>query len=174
MPVICPKCNAVRKESDTVPDWQCPACGVAYAKAAQRVNPPVGLARPAAKIEIAPDQRFPVFKSVMIVAALVVAAGWTHWKNDQQDNEWASVDADCRPGQPEVVLFARTDCGYCHQVKDYLQANSFCYTAKITNRDRSALDEFRQIRGKGVPLLIIGAERSDGYDREWMETKLQK
>ncbi len=33
MPTICPKCRTVRPENATVPAWQCPACGVAYAKA---------------------------------------------------------------------------------------------------------------------------------------------
>ena len=33
MPTICPKCRTIRPENATVPDWQCPACGVAYAKA---------------------------------------------------------------------------------------------------------------------------------------------
>ena len=28
----CPKCSYVRKASDTVPDWKCPACGVVYDK----------------------------------------------------------------------------------------------------------------------------------------------
>ncbi len=35
----CPKCKYVRQESDSiVPDWQCPKCGVVYAKV--RVPPP--------------------------------------------------------------------------------------------------------------------------------------
>ena len=29
----CPNCQYIRKETDTEPDWQCPACGIAYAKA---------------------------------------------------------------------------------------------------------------------------------------------
>lgn len=28
----CPKCNYVRQPNDTNPEWQCPACGVAYSK----------------------------------------------------------------------------------------------------------------------------------------------
>ena len=28
----CPKCSYLRKPSDEAPDWQCPSCGVAYAK----------------------------------------------------------------------------------------------------------------------------------------------
>jgi hypothetical protein len=33
MPTICPKCRTLRPVDANVPDWQCPACGVAYAKA---------------------------------------------------------------------------------------------------------------------------------------------
>lgn len=29
----CPNCQYQRKATDNAPDWQCPACGVAYAKA---------------------------------------------------------------------------------------------------------------------------------------------
>jgi len=32
--IKCPKCGYRRKLSDTAPDWQCPSCGVAYAKVA--------------------------------------------------------------------------------------------------------------------------------------------
>ena len=28
----CPKCGYVRSAADTAPDWQCPACGIVYAK----------------------------------------------------------------------------------------------------------------------------------------------
>ena len=30
--VKCPKCSYQRQPSDTTPDWQCPKCGIAYAK----------------------------------------------------------------------------------------------------------------------------------------------
>ena len=33
MPTICPKCRTIRPDDILAPDWQCPACGVAYAKA---------------------------------------------------------------------------------------------------------------------------------------------
>ncbi|HTT08573.1 MAG TPA: hypothetical protein VMH34_07265 [Gammaproteobacteria bacterium] len=46
MPTTCPKCGHVRSTADNVPDWQCPKCGIAYAKYQARledapVNPPV-------------------------------------------------------------------------------------------------------------------------------------
>lgn len=32
MSIVCGKCAHVRGENEHVPDWQCPACGVAYNK----------------------------------------------------------------------------------------------------------------------------------------------
>lgn len=33
MATICPKCDYERKPTDTAPDYECPACGIIYAKA---------------------------------------------------------------------------------------------------------------------------------------------
>ena len=32
--MLCPACNYIRRPEDSAPEWQCPACGKAYAKAA--------------------------------------------------------------------------------------------------------------------------------------------
>ena len=37
MTTQCPKCSYVRQPTDTAPDWECPACGIVYAK----YKPPV-------------------------------------------------------------------------------------------------------------------------------------
>ncbi len=37
----CPKCGHRRTNSETVPDWQCPNCGIAYAKFRQSHNVPL-------------------------------------------------------------------------------------------------------------------------------------
>lgn len=48
----CPKCSYERRPTDTAPDWQCPACQVAYVKAAraqgQGTSPSAPAASPAA------------------------------------------------------------------------------------------------------------------------------
>lgn len=38
--MICPKCKYIRKSTETVPDWQCPACGIAYSKATRAASSP--------------------------------------------------------------------------------------------------------------------------------------
>jgi hypothetical protein len=51
---VCPKCRYKRAATETVPDWQCPKCGIAYAKFEQSqsgtapgTSPAVGAGRPA-------------------------------------------------------------------------------------------------------------------------------
>ena len=43
----CPKCAHVRSESETAPDWQCPKCGIVYAKFGQK--PPAAAPAPVAR-----------------------------------------------------------------------------------------------------------------------------
>lgn len=41
MTVICPKCSLVRPPDATNPDWQCPGCGICYAKFQNRSTEPI-------------------------------------------------------------------------------------------------------------------------------------
>jgi len=50
----CPKCAYVRTQSETVPDWQCPKCGIVYAKFGQAAPAPAAPA-PAARRAAAPE-----------------------------------------------------------------------------------------------------------------------
>lgn len=36
----CPKCHYVRRPGDTAPDYECPSCGIVYAKFVPRPDPP--------------------------------------------------------------------------------------------------------------------------------------
>jgi uncharacterized Tic20 family protein len=42
----CPKCRHVRTAADSGPDWQCPKCGIAYAKFVQAQSAPSGAVAP--------------------------------------------------------------------------------------------------------------------------------
>lgn len=71
--IVCPKCSHVRPKEATNPEWQCPACGVCYAKVKTTAEP-----APAARTRAAPE---PVSKhgwNLDLVAKIVVvvALGW--------------------------------------------------------------------------------------------------
>ena len=71
MPIICPKCNHVRPADATNPDWQCPACGVCYAKVQNRPYEP---ARPARETHVVVKQGWNLGWLFKVV--LLVALGW--------------------------------------------------------------------------------------------------
>src|SRR5258706_176524 len=53
----CPKCSYTRKASDTgVPDWQCPSCGVAYAKFLEQSQAPAPSRAPVLSAQVAPGK----------------------------------------------------------------------------------------------------------------------
>jgi hypothetical protein len=79
--VACPKCNYVRLPADTAPAWQCPSCGIAYAKFAavkQLVVPPkAGDAAP----PFALDGSIWILLAVNVIA--LAMAYWQKWPLQQ-------------------------------------------------------------------------------------------
>lgn len=53
----CPRCDYLRQPTDAAPDWQCPACGVAYAKVARAGATTPAAASPSAAGGAAPAPR---------------------------------------------------------------------------------------------------------------------
>lgn len=75
---ICPKCDHVRPKDAANPEWQCPACGVCYAKAGITAEP-VPESRMRERMRAAPEP-VPVKHSwnlgLVAKVAVLVALGW--------------------------------------------------------------------------------------------------
>jgi hypothetical protein len=71
MTVICPKCSLVRPPDATNPDWQCPGCGICYAKFQNRPAEPV---RAEHVIYVEEKRGWDTVKIAKIV--LLFALGW--------------------------------------------------------------------------------------------------
>ncbi|MBQ5946811.1 hypothetical protein [Massilia sp. ST3] len=74
MSVICPKCSHVRPPDATNPDWQCPACGICYAKSGSLPSAPAAALRSARMTETAASQPWDCGPLLKIL--LVVVLGW--------------------------------------------------------------------------------------------------
>jgi hypothetical protein len=79
VPITCPKCSYVRRETDTAPAWQCPSCGIAYAKYGAYLHRAKHLAVPPKTGEQAPHVTLD--GSVWsLVAANVLALAVAHYR----------------------------------------------------------------------------------------------
>jgi glutaredoxin 3 len=70
----------------------------------------------------------------------------------------------------DVKIYTTPTCGYCHQVKNFLDGLGVKYTEYDVSRDREKAEEMVTLTGQmGVPVTIIDGEVIIGFDR----TRLQ-
>ncbi|MFZ2268053.1 MAG: tetratricopeptide repeat protein [Azonexus sp.] len=90
----CPKCQYQRVASDTAPDWQCPKCGVAYAKV---MGSPTTTARVRDRETggrtVEPGSNG---KTIMVACLLVALAGFGIWKTTRPHSSPAASSASSR------------------------------------------------------------------------------
>lgn len=164
---ICPHCNYARRADDTAPDWQCPSCEKAYAKAASSTLPPTGYVeyRAGARSERRGTGRW------LITLAL---AGGLFWllRSALPGLPGAPV-ADASAAQPDVVLYATAWCGYCKLTREYFAANGIRYTEFDIETNSVAQATHAKLGGRGVPLIVIGDQVIKGYDEGALRTLLK-
>lgn len=62
-----------------------------------------------------------------------------------------------------VVMYSTTWCGVCKSARKYFQANDIPfseYDVETTERGRT---DFARLQGRGVPIILIGDKRMDGF-----------
>ena len=158
MSQICPHCNYARRPDDQSPDWQCPSCERAYAKAGNSL-PPDSLRQYATTT--VPERRGGAGKWLLVLLAFGVAF-WFGRPLLQQRS--AQAEAAVTASQPEVLLYATDWCGYCKMSREFFAANGIRYTEHDIEKSSTALSEHKKLGGNGVPLIKVGDEVISGYN----------
>ena len=153
---ICPHCNHARQNDAAVPDWQCPSCGKAYAKAGAQLPP-------ATLIQYGPAtaRSRPSGKWLLVLIGLAMAFWFA--RSSPLDNP-ADRSAALAAGQPEVVLYATDWCGYCKQTREFFDANAIRYSEQNIEKSAEARKAHQQLGGRGVPTIVVGDDVVQGYD----------
>jgi glutaredoxin len=184
--VTCPKCGHVRRPDAAVPDSECPACGVIYAKAQPR--PQAQEARPIVYAD-KPARQGGLVKWLLVAGVVGYGAwmGHRHFQRPHDEREEArqeqavaageiDPDADAIPSDAlrafagrvkasEVVMYSTTECVYCGQAKGWLAENGFAFTECNMSVEQHCVDEFRIYRASGTPFLVVrGQQMHDGFD----------
>jgi len=64
---------------------------------------------------------------------------------------------------PRVLIYTTSDCSECRRAKAFLRGRGIPFREMDVGRNRRAMKEFQRLRGRGVPLLLVGGERLDGF-----------
>lgn len=66
---------------------------------------------------------------------------------------------------PDVKIYTQPSCGYCNQLKEYLQKHNIQFEDKDITKDRSAMDELiHKYKVRATPLLVYGDKTIVGFN----------
>lgn len=193
MTTLCPKCCHVRQATETAPAWQCPACGVAYAKAADAGRASAGSMtsqRRASTAGSASSTGIPWLKLIAIAAIL-----WGAWSGYQISKNRSSgggvssfaakFGAEPSPEQlkalaataqaDDVLIYSAPWCGNCTEAKGWMTQYGFKYRECNVDASIDCATQLKRLGSDGVPYPIVkGQHIKDGFDSDQFIAALQK
>ena len=74
----------------------------------------------------------------------------------------------------DVIVYSSNTCPYCTLAKNYLDEKGVPYIEKNVQTDKEARTELMNMGHMGVPVLVIDGEEIVGFDKDRLETILDK
>ena len=75
---------------------------------------------------------------------------------------------------PKVVMYATGWCPYCARARAYFARAGIAYVEHDVEKSASAYAEFKRLGGRGVPLIVVGREKLNGFSEQGFEHLLAR
>lgn len=72
-----------------------------------------------------------------------------------------------------VKMLATSWCGYCRQARAYLNGKGILFEELDVEKSAQGKHEYRALKGRGVPIILVGNQRMNGYDQARLEAMLR-
>lgn len=73
-------------------------------------------------------------------------------------------DLDQQPdASNEVVMYGATWCGICKSARRFFKKNGIAYVEYDVERDRKGVADFKALKGRGVPIILVKGKRMNGF-----------
>lgn len=178
MPTICPHCRTVRPDNATVPDWQCPSCGKAYAKAG---GGPVLHTSPHVALRGRDHRESSIPWGKLLAGVAIVYGAWvgyhkatgpeglsraSHIAGNPSVEQLAQLAASRQAS--DVLIYSAVWCPHCSAAKAWMNQYGFKYQECDIDKDSACASQLRALDPQGgVPYLIVrGQHMKDGFDSE--------
>lgn len=77
--------------------------------------------------------------------------------------ESVSYDKSTFTANSKVVMYSTVWCGVCKKAKRYFQKNNIPFKEYDVERSRKGKSDFRRLGGRGVPVILVGSKRMNGF-----------
>lgn len=68
-----------------------------------------------------------------------------------------------------VNMFSTSWCGYCKKARKYFQRNDISYVEYDIEKDAAAKKDYDRLGGRGVPVILVGKKRMNGFSQAGFE-----
>ena len=62
-----------------------------------------------------------------------------------------------------VVMYSTEWCGYCKQASSYFRQNNIAFTEYDIEKSDKGKRDYQKMNGKGVPIILVGNKRMNGF-----------
>ena len=69
----------------------------------------------------------------------------------------------------KIIMYSATWCGVCKTAKKYFKSQGIPFKEYDVEKSAKGRKDFNRLRGRGVPIILIGKQRMDGFDRSYFE-----
>ena len=73
----------------------------------------------------------------------------------------------------QVVIYTAAWCGVCRQAKAYFRNNGIAYREYDIEKSRQGRLDYQRLKGTGVPIILVGGQRLDGFSPARFEALYQ-
>jgi glutaredoxin len=109
---------------------------------------------------------------------------WDRQRHDNQNNALNTAQSSSsarkmqsgqnRPGNNPgaVVMYTTPTCGYCKRARSFFMKHNIGFTDYNIMADKSAMQRFKTLYGRGVPLIFVGDKRIAGFNKPLLKNLL--
>ena len=65
-----------------------------------------------------------------------------------------------------VIMYSTSWCGYCKKARQHFKRNKIPYQEHDIEKSKKAAQDYKKLKGRGVPVILIGKRRMNGFRAE--------
>lgn len=85
---------------------------------------------------------------------------------------WSCQYVDHHSQTPPVILYTTSWCPYCHKALQFFDNIKVSYTNCDVERSPQGREQFNQLGGTSVPLIMIGNQKFEGFQPSILQQSL--
>lgn len=83
--------------------------------------------------------------------------------NSYESVTYESLGSYTPPNDRRVIMYSTSWCTYCKKARNYFEKNRVRYVEYDIEESSRAKEEFDELGGKGVPLIVVGRTKMSGF-----------